>query len=344
VLAVLASCAAAAASYWSPISDVGFIAFLVPTMLLAAASSIPAALRGAPASGLPLALAVAVGWAVAVNLLAGQDNGPAARSAFYIGVGTVLAVAAAGSDRPALFLAPLMGILAGGLAGGSAGTGEAAAVVCVALAVVALAWVDSDRAAWAARPPRIWFVPTAAVIAAAGAAAFLYLQGYDWPEVVVTAPMAPPDVALWLYLLIALAGLVAVASVAGALRFFYVRSLWRRARRRLEARQPPAAGVAGAWRWTRARIALYGLPLPVHLAPDLAARGELPGVPVKIAKPLRQLADLAVPAAFAAEGMTTVEDARDAWQLADDVVRRSRDRVAGWGRVKASLSGVGGLH
>lgn len=343
LIAVVATCAAAAAAYWSPVTDLAFAVFLAPALLLAAISTMPSALRGAPATGLPVAIAAVVGWAVAVNLLAGESNGPAARSAVYIGLGTVLAVAAAGSARPALFLLPLVGILLGGFASGTAGTGEIAAVVCVVLAVISLAWLDADRAAWATRPPRIAVVPIMAVVVAAAAAEIVILQGYEWPEVVVTAPFDAPELPVWLLILLGVTAVLAVAAVAVLVRAVYVRVRWRRARRRLEGRPSPEAGVTGAWRWARARIALYGLPLPVHLAPDLAAGGELPGVPVKIAAPLRQLAELAVPAGFAVQGVMTADDAREAWRLADDVVRRSRDRVAGWERLKASLSGVGGL-
>jgi hypothetical protein len=341
LLAVLAASAAAMAGFWSPVSDLAFFAFLVPALLLAALATLPSSVRGTPATGLPLALGLVGGWALLVNVMAGQSNGPAARLALVTGLGVVLALATAASRWPATFLIALAGLVVGGLTWGTAGTGEVAAVVTALLAGIALAWLETDHGAWATTIPRLATVPALAALAAGGAGAAIYLQDYEWPEIVLPEPVELPDVPWWLWLLLGLLLLVVLAGLGILARLLYARTRWQAARRQLQAKSP-SASVAGAWRWARAGIARYGLPLPAHVAPDLAERGELPGIPVKVSAPLRLLAALAVPAAFGATDLA-VDDVDEAWRLADTVVRRSRDRLRGRARFAAAMRGVGPL-
>jgi len=160
----------AALAYSGAVTSFALGAFVLPGVVLAAVSAAAAA-RLSPWGGLLAGGAVALAWAELVNLLAGNENGPAARSTFAAGLFTTVAVAAVLGPVPAGFLVGTVGVVAGALALGAGSEVGPVAIATTVVAVVALALVERGRAGWVERPPGRVTVPLLALLVGAAAAA-----------------------------------------------------------------------------------------------------------------------------------------------------------------------------
>jgi hypothetical protein len=123
-------------------------------------------------------VAVAFGWAVLVNTFTGDTNGPAARSTLIAGVCTSLAVAAAGSRRPGLFLVPVGGIVFGALALGAGGEVRIVAVLVVVAVVATLAVLEHERRRWRSGGRRTATVALIALLVGAAALVGALVQSH----------------------------------------------------------------------------------------------------------------------------------------------------------------------
>src|SRR4051794_33939464 len=103
VIAVTVSCLVAGLTYSGAVTTLALIAFVLPGVLLAAASTTRAS-RLSAWGGLLAGGAVALAWGEVVNLVSGDGNGPAARSTFAAALFTAVALAAAAGPAPAGFL------------------------------------------------------------------------------------------------------------------------------------------------------------------------------------------------------------------------------------------------
>ena len=307
LVAVTGSCLVAGLAYSGAVTGLALVAFVLPGVLLAAASTTAAA-RLSTWGGLLAGGAVALVWGEVVNLVSGNGNGPAARSTFAAALFTAVAVAAGAGPAPAGFLLGVVGVLAGALALGAGAEVGPVAVATAVVAVVALAVVERAREAWAERPPgRLVVVLLALVVGAAVAAVvvvadrqttadpavlsagavddsirppgFLELptptptptrtQAAD-QKAPVPAGQAAEDASgsPFSWLL----AVLVVVVLAVLLRLAWVALAWRRLRRRLR-RGSPVERVGGAWVWARRRIVATGLELPSTCHPMPWPRG-----------------------------------------------------------------------
>jgi hypothetical protein len=152
--AVTLTCLVAAVSYAGAVSTTALLAGVLPSVLLAAAVGAWVRARRTQWAALIVGAVVVLGASELVNVWSGESNGPAARSTFVAAGCTLLAVVAAWSRSPALFLAPLAGIVFGALALGAGGEVRSVAVVAAVFAVVTLGWIEQARRNWAERRPR----------------------------------------------------------------------------------------------------------------------------------------------------------------------------------------------
>lgn len=375
--AVTATCLLALTAYLGAVAAAGLWFFVLPTSLVAAAVALPAARRGNPGGGLLRALVVALALAELVNLVGGDDKGPVARSSLVAAALTATAVAAAGSTRPGLFVAPAGGIVLGALWLGAANEVHLVVAVMTVPAVVALALLDSERQRWSrqrrqglaavalaltaatvgamtaavqdaveARPPVVLaadqldqaiVAPRALTPARPAAAPALTepsrrqsKEAAESPEMTLsTAAAATTGAALLGTLLLAFVLRAAHSSVA-----------WWRLRRRL--RRSGADSPVGAYRWVLARLDGYGMGVPKATAPEVVARGALPGLPDTVATPLAALASLVVVATFAPRSPDVEADGDTAWHRAAEICQAARDatpRRRRWGAVFRSPLG-----
>jgi hypothetical protein len=151
-LAVTITCLVAAASYSGAITFPVLMFGLLPGLLLAAAVATALSLVGSPPSAAVFGVLVALACAELVNVLAGESNGPAARSTFAAAGFTAVAVAVAGGSFPALFLVGPVGVLAGALGLGSGAEVQGVAVATAVVGVLAMASVESESRRWVGRP------------------------------------------------------------------------------------------------------------------------------------------------------------------------------------------------
>jgi hypothetical protein len=354
-VAVASTCLVAGLAYSGAVTGLALLAFVLPGVLLAAASSTAVA-RLSTWGGLLAGGAVALVWGEVVNLVSGNGNGPAARSTFAAALFTAVAVAAGAGPAPACFLLGVVGVLAGALALGAGAEVGPVAVATAVVAVVALAVVARAREAWGERPPgRLVVVLLALVVGAAVAAVvvvadrqttadpavlsagavddsirppgFLELptptptpagtQVADQQAPVPTGQAAEgaPDASRSPFWW--LLALLVVVVLAVPVRLAWVALAWRRLRRRLR-RGSPVERVGGAWVWARRRIVATGLELPSNLSPDAVAAGRgTSALPRSVRPALVRLARATEVAMFAPSDGPTEAELTSAWEAAD---------------------------
>jgi hypothetical protein len=170
VVAVAGTCLLASAGYSGAITMTALLFGLVPGLLLAGAAAAAVGRLATPRAAAIAGIGVALAAAEVVNLVAGQGNGPAARSTFAAAGFTALAVAAAGSPYPPLFLAPLCGVVFGALSLGAGAEVQAVTVVTALAAVCALGVIEGQRRRWSGPPTGRLAVVALALLAGAAAA------------------------------------------------------------------------------------------------------------------------------------------------------------------------------
>ena len=151
-VAVTVTCLVASASYAGAITMAALLLGLVPSLVVSASVAAAVARLGRPRAAAAVGVSAALGAAEIVNLVSGNSNGPAARSTFAAAGFTALAVAAASTRFPTLFLAPVCGVVMAALALGAGAEVQLVAVVTAVLSVVALAVVEGRRRRWSQRP------------------------------------------------------------------------------------------------------------------------------------------------------------------------------------------------
>jgi hypothetical protein len=350
--AVAGTCLVAGLAYSGAVTGLALLVFVLPGVLLAAASTTAVA-RLSAWGGLLAGGAVALVWGEVVNLVSGNGNGPAARSTFAAALFTAVAVAAGAGPAPACFLLGVVGVLAGALALGAGAEVGPVAVATAVVAVVALAVVARAGEAWAERPPgRLAVLLLALVVGAAVAAVVVVADRQTTADPAVLSagavddsirppgflalPTPTPTAArthaadqqapapaghaagdesrspFWWLLAV-----LVVIVLAVPVRLAWVALAWRRLRRRLR-RGSPVERVAGAWVWARRRIVATGLELPINLSPDAVAAGRgTSGLPRSVRPALVRLARTTEVAMFAPSDGPTEAEVTSAWEAAD---------------------------
>jgi hypothetical protein len=142
-LAVLVTVMVASTSYAGAVSERALFGFDLPAVAIAFFVTDALMQQRLLRLAVAIGMVVAVVWAEVANLVTGQTNGPAARSAVAVGVCTVVALAVVASRFPALFLIPVAGVVAGALLLGAGGEVRIVAIATVVSSVAALAVVES---------------------------------------------------------------------------------------------------------------------------------------------------------------------------------------------------------
>lgn len=171
-----ATCLVAAVTYAGAVTTRALLWFVLPGVAIAAAAAWRLAARPTPWTALIVGAPLILGWSELVNIWSGASEGPAARSTFVAAGCTLLAVLAAGSPRPALFLLPVTGIVFGALALGAGGEVRLVAVATVVCAAGALGWIEQSRHRWSTQPRLGVALVVVSLIVGAAAAGAVVLQ------------------------------------------------------------------------------------------------------------------------------------------------------------------------
>src|SRR3954452_8578690 len=147
-IAVSVTCLVAALSYAGAVTQNALLTGVLTGVFGCAVLVAAQVKKRRPGMAVLTGVAVAFGWAVVVNMLTGDSNGPAARSTFVAAVCTTLAMVAVGSRWPGLFVLPVGGIVFGALALGAGGEVRVVALAVVVAVVAALAVVEHERRRW----------------------------------------------------------------------------------------------------------------------------------------------------------------------------------------------------
>ncbi|GEM_PF-3092015 len=170
------TCLVAATSYAGSVTAFALVAYVLPgvagAVLLAAALSARRLGGTALIVGSPLVL----GWGELVNIWSGSGDGPAARSTVVAAGCSLLAVVAAGSPSPALFLAPLAGSVCGALLLGAGSQVRSVAVATAVCAALTLGAIERQRRNWTRSPRRGAALVVLSLLAGAVAVAVVLLQ------------------------------------------------------------------------------------------------------------------------------------------------------------------------
>lgn len=369
---VILTCLVAALGYSGAVTTPALLGYVLPGVLVAAllAARAQATVPAAATVG-----AWVLGWAVAVNVLSGLTNGPAARSTATASLFAALAARSLHVRVTTLFLVPVLGVLGGALALGAGAEVRSVAVATAVLATASLASIERDSRRLVGARTHSLTVPLMCLLVALAGVGAVVLQatfndrspavpfpllvdgaitpGFDPLREETVVPTAAPSAASagpstiaepspeiressGAWLWVLAAALVAVTSLLGlVLRVLMVSLRWRRLRRELDA-GTPGERIAGAWVWARRRLASAGTPLPRDLSPDVAATHPLEGLDVTVAEPLQVLAGLVTPAVFSASFPESQVTA--AWVSSDSAGRAAQDRLSRRRRLAARLA------
>jgi hypothetical protein len=186
-VAVAISCAIAAMAFAGAVTEHALIGFVIPATALSAVTAGLFITHHQPKAAAATGVMLAIAWAEIANVVTGLTNGPAARSSFVAGSCAALALAAAASRFPSLFLVPVGGIVLGAVLLGSGGEVRIVAMVTVAAATVALAVVESSHRRWVRAPDspppsRRWSVGVVAILVTVAAALAAVTQARHDPR------------------------------------------------------------------------------------------------------------------------------------------------------------------
>lgn len=189
-LLVALTCLVAAVGYLGAVTPRALLVYVLPGSVfgsLAAAS----ARAGRLGSALLTTLVVGGGWAVLVNVLSGETQGPAARSSAFAALLSGLAIVGVQTRLPTSFLLPSTGVFAGALALGAGGEVRPVAVAAVVPAVLALRAVNADQRRWLLPPRDRLVAGLGLLLALLGAVAALQLTVARKPLVLFPAQADP---------------------------------------------------------------------------------------------------------------------------------------------------------
>ena len=363
-LLVLLTCLVASVSYIGAVTQSALATMVLPMVL--AVGALATLLRARPPAAVLTVVLVSGAGGEAVNILSGNYEGSAARSAGVASLATGLAVVVSATRRPGLFLCPVVAIVAWALALGAGARVELVAVITAAFGLLGLAAVERDRRTFVS-PPRLAGGALLSVIllVATGIFAAQFQLHHDSrpaaspfreslattiePPAVLSLTRHPPRSATQSVppppeaSLVAKRGhsrvpqvlrgllwggisLLGILLVAAIGRMLWVSLSWHRLRRRLERRVLPVE--AGAWAWTLASFERLGAPLQVHISPDIAmANSESPS------ESFRAFAGAVAPVIFISPGAETLSS--DIWHQARAVVDEAWMSAGRSRRVKA---------
>jgi hypothetical protein len=174
-LALLVTCVVAAMTYSGAVTMTG-LAFVLAGVLGAAAVGSLLAARKLFGTALIFGGALVLAWSEVVNVWSGTGDGPAARSTAVAAGCTLIAVVAARSSSPTLFLLPIAGSVCGALLLGAGSEARSVAVVTAVSAALTLGSIERSRRNWVSRPRRRPGFALLLVLAGAIAAASILLQ------------------------------------------------------------------------------------------------------------------------------------------------------------------------
>ncbi len=192
-LGVVVTCVVAAMSFAGAVTTVGLAFVLAGVLATAVVGSLLAA-RNLFGTALVLGGALVVAWSEVVNVWSGIADGPAARSTAVAAACTLIAVVAARSSTPALFLLPIGGMVCGALLLGAGSEVRTVAVVTAVSAALTLGSIERSRRNWAAPPRRApAFALLLLLVGAIAAAAVLLQVHHDSrpPEALATGRVYP---------------------------------------------------------------------------------------------------------------------------------------------------------
>jgi hypothetical protein len=156
LFAVMLTALVASATFSGAITTGALILGLAPSLLLSAGCAAVLARTTSVRIGAASGVVVALAAAEVVNVVAGADNGPAARSTLAAAGLAALAAALVGTRRPAAFLAPVAGIVAAAAGLGAGAEVQGVAAVTGVTSVVTLALVEQQIRRWQGRRRRGW--------------------------------------------------------------------------------------------------------------------------------------------------------------------------------------------
>jgi hypothetical protein len=360
-VSVLAACLVAATAYVGAVTQEALFSMVLPLCFVSGAVAIQkhARVRVAFVSGSLFAL---VGGEV-VNVVSGNYQGSVARSATAGALATVAAVTISRTSRPALFLLPVVGIIAWADALGAGARVQLIAVVAAGMMAVALAMVERDSRRFV-EPPGVKGVVLASVLAilVSSVAAAHFQQQRDHrsaaspfrsslattiePPAILSLTRHPPRsatdglsaptlprthgksharaVVLSVLTKLLISVLVLLAL---AVLWLLVRLVWVSAAWRFWRRRlqrDSQPAEAGAWLWATSVLRRLSEPLPLHLSPDLIAAA--PGWDY-----LKPFAAAVAPGVFAAQE----RHGPDVWAEADAVGRAAWSAAGRIARARA---------
>ncbi len=150
--AVVGTCLLAAMTNAGSVTTFALAVFVLPGAVMAAVLGSFLAARRLSGTALILGGIVALAWSEFVNIWSGTGDGPAARATFVAAVCTLVAVVAAWSSSPALFLIPVAGSVCGALLLGAGGEARIVAVATAVAAAMTLGAIEQSRRNWTVEP------------------------------------------------------------------------------------------------------------------------------------------------------------------------------------------------
>lgn len=358
-LMVLVTCVVASLCYVGAVTFVALTTMVLPLVVLA--GLVAWRLSERPINAVVGTLVVAGAGGEVVNVVSGHYQGSVARSAGVAALLTGIAVCLAYTRRPALFLAPLVGIVAWALALGAGARVELIAVCTAMAAAVALATVERDARSFM-RPPGLGVGVALALLlvmgAAVSAAAFqrqfdsrqaaspfrdtlaktidppAFLSLTRTPPASATRPtppvVQPPTTRREEHaaghvaerISAVVAVLVALIVLTAMARVLWVALAWRILRRRLGRQSMPEAA---AWVWTMAVLDRLAEPVPADMSPDRVLED-----PALVS--LHRLAETVVPATFS---LRSADEKSNAWAAAAAATSVVRQEAGGLRRMRA---------
>jgi hypothetical protein len=353
IVTCLVTCLVAAGAFAGAVSWRALLGLVLPAILITAV--IGASRRGVLARLVAVAVTALI-LAEIVNVVSGDVQGPAARAtaggALLAGIGLVLAT----SRFAAMFLLPVVGIVAWAMALGAGGQVRLVAVATAVSAVWSLLTVERRQRRLEATTGTSSVAAMALMLVLAGTVLALVIQSQSdrRPPLVPFAylnehlpapvpgllPAARPDgrgasthatvddhVRASHVTRTLTAGLM-LLMVGASGRLAWVRVSWQLLQQRLR-RGTNRERIAGAWLFASHRLASLGHGLNPSASPDVVSRSS-PN------QDLRQLASLVERAVFAPTADVDAVDATSAWVHAVNAVHTARTYANRWERARGA--------
>lgn len=180
--AVALTCLVAALSYAGVVTMHALAVYVLPAVAGSLLFALLLVARRLSGMALVVGTVLVLGWSELVNIWSGTGEGAAARSTFFAAGWSLVAVVAAYSRWPALFLEGVAGIVAGAVILGAGGEVRIVAVATALCAALTLGWLERSRRNWTMPPRRSAALIVLSLLAAAAAAGVVLWQAQKDPR------------------------------------------------------------------------------------------------------------------------------------------------------------------